>query len=176
MITAQTRDDPFHLFRSAAPQPLFLLRRLLQTAALIGALACTAYLFFRYPLPRTTPAERFNLLYNLPLYSLLCFWLYYRAEEATRIPLLALDGLVVACAAARLWGDVHPASGHALLLSYSLLTVPHRFYRVAAALLLALTIALKLAAGDQRSWLYGIAFGLLCAGARRMTSRLPAQS
>lgn len=65
-------------------------------------------------------------------------------------------------------GTFVPSSGHALLMSYSLLTIPNRLYRAAAAAALLLTIALKLTWGDGRSWFYGIALGGLFGAIYRM--------
>jgi hypothetical protein len=74
--------------------------------------------------------------------------------------MLLIDMLVVLTAGSRFFGPIVPASGHALFFSYGLLTVTNGYYKVASAILLTLTIALKLSWGDYYSWLSGIVLGL----------------
>jgi hypothetical protein len=134
-------------------------------ACLFGAILSSAYLFIVYPLPSLTATQRFWLLYNAPIYGLFFFWLYCRTHErdSFRVGEIVTDGFVVCLALSRFLGPLIPPSGHALFLSYSLLTTGNRLYRIVAAVLLALTIALKLSWGDYHSWLYGILLGVVFA-------------
>ena len=140
------------------------LQRLIKAALLLAALACLAGLCILLPASSLAEERRFSLLYNWPLFSAFFLWLYCRLQENTKFPLskIALDALVVGLAASRLFGSLIPSSGHALFLSYSLLTVSNRSYRILAGVLLMGTVALKWYWGDYRSWVYGIAAGLLC--------------
>jgi hypothetical protein len=143
---------------------LFFPRRLREWAgigALLASCICLVGLLvvlYRYSL---TTSQRISVLYNWPPYSIGFFWLFCRLKENTafRPVNLALDALIVSLAASRFFGSYIPTSGHALLMSYSLLTTASRVYRVLAALMLALTIAMKLSWGDRWTWVSGILAG-----------------
>ena len=77
-----------------------------------------------------------------------------------KLPRVIVDVVAVCLAASRMFGEYLPSSGHALLLSYSPITVANRLFRVIALAGLLLTIAMKLQFGDSRSWLYGILAGV----------------
>jgi hypothetical protein len=64
-------------------------------------------------------------------------------------------------AVSRFYGLPIPPSGHALFLTHSLVSVRNKYYRIAALVMLIVTILLKLSWGDYRSWLYGIIIGLV---------------
>ncbi len=140
------------------------LRRLAETLSVLAVLFCLICLIYWLAHPAIAKSRKVNALYNWPLYSVCFFWLFCRLREpgALRLPRLILDGVVVILAASRMYSDYLPSSGHALLMCYSVLTVPNPFYRVATAAMLLLTIAMKLTWGDGRTWVYGIALGGLC--------------
>ncbi|MGH9846338.1 MAG: hypothetical protein ACREEM_47170 [Blastocatellia bacterium] len=137
------------------------LRRSAETLSVLAALLCLVCLIYWLAHPSLPKSRKINALYNWPLFSVCFFWLFCRLREpgALKPPRMILDGVVVILAASRMVGEFLPSSGHALLMSYSLLTVVNRFYRVAAAAMLLLTIAMKLTWGDGRTWVYGIALG-----------------
>lgn len=137
------------------------LRRLAETLSVLAALFCLICLIYWLAHPSFTKSRKMNALYNWPLFSVCFFWVFCRLREldALKLPRLILDGVVVILAASRMVGEFLPSSGHALLMSYSLITVPNRFFRVAAAAMLLLTIAMKLTWGDGRTWVYGIVLG-----------------
>lgn len=146
------------------------MKRFAQYALWLASFLCLAALCVTLLSPSRTPGEKSSSLYNLPLYSVFFSWLYYRLRESAKVSVatIILDLAVVGLAASRFLGPIIPSSGHALFLGYSLLTTGSRFYRIVAAILLALTIALKLSWGDYSSWLYGILIGLLFAGVYRV--------
>jgi hypothetical protein len=103
----------------------------------------------------------FSLLYNGPLVILLAFWVLCRRREQKRWQSLKilLDIVILSMAISRFYGLLIPPSGHALFLTYSLLTVSNKYYRIAALVMLFVTIALKISWGDYESWSYGIPLG-----------------
>jgi hypothetical protein len=105
----------------------------------------------------------FSLLYNGPLFILGIFWLFFRTEEYRRLRILGLllDLAVVAIAIARFFGSSIPPSGHAILLTHTLITVSNRYYRLAALAMLIATAALKISWYDFSSLGYGIVLGMI---------------
>jgi hypothetical protein len=105
----------------------------------------------------------FSLLYNGPLVILAAFWLLCRKQEYQRWQSLQimLDMAIMGIAISRFYGALIPPSGHALFLTYSLITVSNRYYRIAALMMLLVTIALKISWGDYQSWAYGILLGVV---------------
>ena len=104
----------------------------------------------------------FSLMYNGPLFILGIFWIFFRIQEyrRLRIPGLLLDIAVFAIAIARFFGSSIPPSGHAILLTHTLLTVSNRYYRVAALIMLMATAGLKISWHDYTSLGYGIVLGI----------------
>jgi len=104
----------------------------------------------------------FSLLYNVPVFGLALGWVFCRVREQKSWLSwrTLLDVLVVAIAASRFFGAMIPPSGHALFLTYSLITTANRYYRIAAAVMLLATIGLKVSWGDYDSWLYGLLAGV----------------
>lgn len=105
----------------------------------------------------------FSLLYNGPMVLLLASWVFCRRQEQKRWQALRilLDIVILSIAISRFYGLLIPPSGHALFLTYSLLTVSSKYYRIAALMMLFVTIALKISWGDYESWSYGILFGVV---------------
>ena len=105
----------------------------------------------------------FTLLYNGPLFILGIFWLFFRTQEYRRLRVLGvlLDLAVVSIAIARFFGSSIPPSGHAILLTHTLITVSNRYFRLAAAAMLIATAALKISWHDFASLGYGIVLGIL---------------
>jgi hypothetical protein len=105
----------------------------------------------------------FSLLYNGPLVVLAAFWLLCRKQEyQSRQSLkMVLDILIAGIAISRFYGSLIPPSGHALFLTYSLITVSNRYYRIAALMMLLVTIALKISWGDYQLWAYGTLLGVV---------------
>ena len=105
----------------------------------------------------------FSLMYNGPLFILGIFWLFLRKEEYRRFQVLRalLDIAVFSVAIARFFGSSIPPSGHALLLTHTLITVSNRYYRLAALIMLILTAGLKISWHDFTSLGYGIVLGLI---------------
>jgi hypothetical protein len=149
------------------------LRRFAQIVSLLASFVSLLALCYLLLQPSLTPRQKFSALYNFPLYSVGFLWLFYRLQEnKSFLPLMLLvDILVVLIAASRFFGPLVPASGHALFLSYSLLTASSKFYKITSAILLVLTIALKLSWGDHHSWVFGIIFGLFCGILYQRVSR-----
>ena len=104
----------------------------------------------------------FSLIYNGPILVLCIVWLLLRARDKSKLtPLRVLiDAVIVAIAASRFLGATIPPSGHTAFLSYSLVTVNNKSYRIIALLTLLLTIGLKISWNDYTSWAYGIAAGI----------------
>jgi len=142
------------------------LQRFGQYSLWLASFFCLVALCVTLLAPSRTPGEKFSALYSLPLYSVFFSWLYCRLRENAKFSIVTiiLDLAVIGLAASRFFGPIIPSSGHALFLSYSLFTINSRLYRIVAAILLALTIALKLSWGDYYSWLYGVLIGVLFAG------------
>ena len=105
----------------------------------------------------------FSLIYNGPLFILGVFWLYFRTQEFRRLRILGvlLDLAVVSIAIARFFGSSIPPSGHAILLTHTLITVSNRYFRIAAVAMLIGTAALKISWHDFSSLGYGIVLGMI---------------
>ena len=105
----------------------------------------------------------FSLLYNGPLFILGIFWIFFRTQEYRRLRILRvlLDLAVFSIAIARFFGSSIPPSGHALLLTHTLISVSNRYYRVAALAMLIATAGLKISWNDFTSLGYGIVFGMI---------------
>ena len=106
--------------------------------------------------------ELFWLMYNGPLYILGFFWIFFRIQEYRRLrmPGVLLDIAVFSLAIARLLGSSVPPSGHALVLTHTLITVSNRYFRLAALLMLLGTAGLKISWNDFSSLGYGIGLGI----------------
>lgn len=105
----------------------------------------------------------FWLIYNGPLFILGSFWFYFHRHEfrTLRIIRVLLDMAVFSVAIARFFGSSIPPSGHALLLTHTLISVSNRHYRVAAVLVLIATAGLKISWHDYTSLGYGIVLGII---------------
>ena len=105
----------------------------------------------------------FSLLYNGPLFILGFFWLFFRTEEYRRLQILRvlIDVAVFSIAIARFFGSSIPPSGHAILLTHTLITVSNRYYRLAALAMLIVTAVLKISWHDFTSLGYGIVLGMI---------------
>lgn len=106
--------------------------------------------------------QLFSLMYNGPLFILAVFWLFFRIQEYRRLRILPvlLDIAVASIAIARFFGSSIPPSGHALLLTHTLITVGNRYYRLAALAMLVATAGLKISWHDFTSLGYGIVLGI----------------
>jgi hypothetical protein len=102
----------------------------------------------------------FSLMYNGPLFILAIFWIFFRTQDYRRLRILLLDLAVVAIALARFFGSSIPPSGHAILLTHTLITVSNRYFRIAALAMLIATAALKISWHDFSSLGYGIVLGI----------------
>jgi hypothetical protein len=102
-------------------------------------------------------------MYNGPLFILAIFWLFFRKQEYRSLQILRvlIDIAVLSIAVARFFGSSIPPSGHALLLTHTLITVSNRYYRLAALAMLIGTAGLKISWQDFTSLGYGIALGLI---------------
>ena len=105
----------------------------------------------------------FSLLYNGPLFILGIFWLFFRKREYRRLQILRvlIDIAVLSTAIARFFGSLIPPSGHAILLTHTLITVSNRYYRLAALTMLLGTAVLKISWHDFASLGYGIVLGMI---------------
>jgi hypothetical protein len=105
----------------------------------------------------------FSLLYNGPLFILGFFWLFFRTEEYKRLQILRvlIDLAVFSIATARFFGTSIPPSGHAILLTHTLITVSNRYYRLAALAMLIATAGLKISWHDFTSLGYGVVLGIV---------------
>jgi hypothetical protein len=120
----------------------------------------------------------FSLAYNGPLFILGIFWIFFRIQEYRRLQILRvlLDLAVFSIAIARFFGSSIPPSGHAILLTHTLITISNRYYRLAALIMLIATAALKISWHDFTSPGYGIVLGIISgmtwvwAGSRRSDS------
>lgn len=106
--------------------------------------------------------ELFWLMYNGPLYILGIFWIFFRIQEYRRLRILGvlLDIVVFSIALARFFGSSVPPSGHAIVLTHTLITVSNRYFRLAALLMLIGTAGLKISWHDYTSLGYGIVLGI----------------
>lgn len=109
------------------------------------------------------------VVYNTPVGVLFVLWLLDVDWRATRWPQRTLVAVVIVSAALRS-RIVHPLihidppwSGHALIASFALVTARSTHVRVAAVLVLAQTVHLKVRF-DDHSWIAGILVGF-AAGA-----------
>lgn len=109
------------------------------------------------------------VVYNTPVGVLFVLWLLHVEWRATRRPQRALVALVIISAVLRS-RIVHPLihvdppwSGHALIASFALVTARSIHVRIAAVLVLAQTVHLKVRF-DDHSWTTGILVGV-AAGA-----------
>ena len=88
----------------------------------------------------------FSLIYNGPLFVLGFLWVFFRQQEYRRLQIVRvlIDLAVFAVAFARFFGSSIPPSGHAILLTHTLITVSNRYYRLAALAMLVATAGLKI--------------------------------
>ena len=109
----------------------------------------------------------FSLIYNGPLFILGAFWLFFRTEEYRRFQILRvlIDVAVFSIAIARFFGSSIPPSGHAILLTHTLITVSNRYYRLAALTMLIVTAGLKISWHDFTSLGYGVVLGMISGAA-----------
>jgi hypothetical protein len=107
--------------------------------------------------------QLFSLIYNGPLFILAIFWIFFRIQEYRRLRILPvlLDIAVASIAIARFLGSSIPPSGHALLLTHTLISVSNRYYRLAALAMLIATAGLKISWNDFTSLGYGIVLGMI---------------
>ncbi len=144
-------------FRRILANPYFLLIASLE-AAILFALAVIA-LF---------SGERrfFYLYYFAPIAAPFVAFLLDRIDrfDATPYSLWILDLLVVGFALARAFRDLPVISGHALFLTYALLTVRSRVARWLAAVVLVEVIYLKVFVWHDATLYGGAAVAALCAG------------
>jgi hypothetical protein len=105
----------------------------------------------------------FSLIYNVPLFVLCAFWLFFRRQEWKRRQLFRalLDGAVVLIGLARFYGSTIPPSGHAVFLTHTLVSIDNRYYRLAALSMLMATVGLKISWGDYTSWSHGVVIGMI---------------
>ena len=105
----------------------------------------------------------FSLIYNGPLFILAGFWLFFRKQEYSRpqIIRMLIDLAVLSIAIARFFGSSIPPSGHATLLTHTLISVNNRYFRLAALIMLILTAGLKISWHDFTSLGYGIVLGTI---------------
>lgn len=111
----------------------------------------------------------FSLTYNGPIFMVGFFWVLFRAQEYMRaqqhrrvwIMRLLIDIAVFSAAFARFFGSSIPPSGHALLLTHTLISVSNRYYRLAALVTLLGTAGFKISWHDYTSLGYGILLGVL---------------
>ena len=117
----------------------------------------------------------FSLIYNGPTLVLALVWLLFRVRDKSELTLLTglVDAFIVAVGASRFLGATIPPSGHTTFLTYSLITVKSKAYRVIALLVLLPTIGLKISWKDYTSWAFGLAVGIACAAIWMYTSRRP---
>lgn len=105
----------------------------------------------------------FFVMYNAPLFVLGFFWILLRKQDYRRFQIIRalLDIAVAAIALARFFGSSIPPSGHALLLTHTLISVSNRYYRLCALAMLLATAGLKISWHDFASLGYGIVLGIL---------------
>ena len=105
----------------------------------------------------------FGVMYNGPLFILGFFWFYFRKDEYRRLQIIRMliDVVVLSIAIARFFGSSIPPSGHAILLTHTLITVSNRYFRLAAVLMLLGTAVLKISWHDYTSLGYGIVLGIV---------------
>lgn len=105
----------------------------------------------------------FSLMYNGPIFMLGFFWIFFRAREYRRLQIIRmlLDVAVFAMAISRFLGSSIPPSGHALLLTHTLISVSNWYYRLAALIMLIGTAVLKISWHDYSSLGYGIVLGAI---------------
>jgi len=130
-------------------------------AALLGAalFACACYLLFE------GDRLRHYLVYNVPIAVPFVLFLFERAWFYLRTPprallAAALDSVVVVTALARAVYPVPLVSGHALFLSYALLTMRSRLAKLAAVLVLLIVIYFKAFVWHDPTLLGGAAAGI----------------
>lgn len=108
----------------------------------------------------------FQWYYVLPI-AVLAPWLPILRSRAERLGhrVLLLDGIVCLIAAARIFSPAIPVSGHALFLSYTFSTIPHRWYRLASGGAFLHAAWLKMLVWNESgSFVGGAVVGVLLAG------------
>ena len=108
----------------------------------------------------------FQWYYVLPI-AVLVPWLPILRLRGNRLGhrLLLLDGTVCLLAAARIFTPVIPMSGHSLFLTYTLLTISNRWYRVASGVAFLHAAWLKtIVWNESGSFVGGVAVGVVLAG------------
>lgn len=140
-------------------------------AALLGAalFACACYLLFE------GDRLRHYLVYNVPIAVPFVLFLFERARyylrTQSRAASVALDSVVVATALARAVFLLPLISGHALFLSYALMTMRSRLAKLAAVLVLLIVIYFKAFVWHDPSLLGGAAVGIAAGLAWKRLNR-----
>jgi len=146
-LTEQRRG---HLVKATLMAAMFL------TLVILG----TSFLFSDWH------AKRYIIFYLAPLVLAVGLWARWRLLEHscwTQYTLL-LDGAVLLIAATRLTTGFLPVSGHMLFLTYSLLTIRNRSYKILATVLAVETTVFKLMLWtDWLTWALGVVLGLVAA-------------
>jgi len=116
----------------------------------------------RFPPEKAT----LNLVYHVPIVFPFVTFLIERTRSARQAPSwsMAPDSVVLLLAMWRIIGDVPLVSGHALFLSYAVLTSRTRITRFAAMVVLLETLWLKLIVWHDSATLgFGLVLGLCFA-------------
>jgi hypothetical protein len=116
------------------------------------------------------PGKLEPLYYLVPITVPFVAFLFDRAESPSRLTIvaLAIDVLVIGIALARSAGHVPFVSGHALFVTYALLSTRSRVARVSAAIVMIQVLFLKLFLWhDVVSLAGGIVLGSVTAGVSR---------
>jgi hypothetical protein len=118
--------------------------RWLLLAMMLAVLAGATWRFVRgqYWLDREKLVMTF---YLVPMYLLALGWAAVMLRQPALLGPAAVwvDALAVVIGGSRTLTNIIPASGHVVVLLYSILVTPHRGYRLAAGIYLALALAMK---------------------------------
>lgn len=147
---------------SAAPRSLIFHPLIVLSLSLIAAALYALYATLRFSGNRLWG----QYFYVTPIVVPFVAFLFDRAARRTQVKALQLllDGLVVGTAMWRVIGHVPYISGHALFLTYALLSTRSRVAQATAAVVMLQVIYLKYVVwGDWITSTNGIALGILTA-------------
>ncbi|MEJ5312438.1 MAG: hypothetical protein WHX52_21955 [Anaerolineae bacterium] len=138
---------------------------------IIASLATCVFIWILSPLPRFSGERRSYLFYyHAPIVFVFVFYFFDRAKRRIAIPLYqwVIDAIVILVALIRAVFHFPPISGHALFLTYVLLTAKSKLLFYTAAMMFVVVVYMKTFILHDLTLIGGTMGGLCAAGLLRL--------
>jgi len=142
--------------------------------AAVSIAAAALFVLLMLPLPRFAGEQRWNLLiYHAPIVAVFASYLFDRFEHRSRMGVWQwiLESFVVVLALSRAVFPIPYVSGHALFLSYVLMTTAFRLTWWLAIAVFAVVVYIKFSALSDLTLIGGVIGGELAGAAAWYGSR-----